>query len=83
MQRGQKPPEGTLRRQPQHLQDAGQHRLTRQKLHVMQPRETHIYGQHHGQYELVHGHGPRHSFHRQRLFDQLLESQLLQHGRYR
>jgi hypothetical protein len=81
MRRRQKPPEGTLGRQPQHPQDAGQHRLPFQKAQMMQPRKTDVSRQHPAQHELIQGHGPRDPLDRQRLFDQLLESEFLQHGR--
>jgi hypothetical protein len=83
VQRGQKPPQGALRRQPQYFQDAGQHRFPIQKAQMMQPRKPHVDSRHHSQHERIHAHGPRDSLHRQRLFYQLLKSQLFQHGGHR
>src|SRR5271170_541669 len=50
---------------------------------MMQTRKADVHRQHHAQHELIHGHAPRGPLHRQRLFHQLLESELLQHSRYR
>jgi hypothetical protein len=55
MQRRQEPPEGTLRRQTQHLLDAGQHRFPLQKSKMMQPGKANVNRQDQGQHELVHG----------------------------
>ena len=80
MQGSQKTPEGTLRRQPQHLQNAHQHRLACQKLQMMQSRKSNVESQHHGQNELIHGHRSGLALHRQGFFHQLLELQFLQQG---
>jgi len=42
MQRGQKTPEGALRRKSRHPQDAGQHRFALKKSQMMQAQEPHI-----------------------------------------
>src|SRR6516162_3388023 len=49
---------------------------------MVQPRETHVDGQHHPQQELVDGHHARNAVNGQSFFNQFLEAQLLQHGRY-
>ena len=49
---------------------------------MVQPRETHVDGQHHPQQELVDGHHTRNAVNGQSFFNQFLEAQLLQHGRY-
>src|ERR1019366_4251507 len=79
MQRRQKPPEGTLRRQLQDLQDPGEHRVVRHKAQVIQAGKAHIQGQHHPQQELVDRHDSRDASHGQGFFYQLLKSQFLQH----
>ena len=84
VQRGQEPPERTLRREPQHAQDSRQHGLALKKPHVMQSRETHVAGQHHRQNELIRWHRPSLPLHSQGLFHQLLEPEFLQqraHGK--
>src|SRR5215469_16519737 len=83
MQRGQKPPERALHRQFEHFQQPGQHRVFGYKPDMIQPKKPNVDGQHHTQNELIHGHYPWHPLHRQCFLDQLLESQLLQHGGYR
>src|SRR5882672_6079491 len=49
---------------------------------MVQPRETYVDGQHHPQQELVDGHHARNAVNGQSFFNQFLEAQLLQHGRY-
>src|ERR1044071_2779476 len=49
---------------------------------MMQTRKPNVDRQNHGQHELIHAHDPRHAFHGEHLFYELLESQLLQHGRH-
>src|SRR5207248_2951509 len=49
---------------------------------MVQPRETHVDGQHHPQQELVDGHHARNAVNGQSFFNQFLEAQFLQHGRY-
>src|SRR5207248_7140172 len=44
--------------------------------------ETHVDGQHHPQQELVDGHHARNAVNGQSFFNQFLEAQFLQHGRY-
>jgi hypothetical protein len=79
MQRSQKTPEGALRRQPQHFQNPRQHRLALQELKVAQSREADVQRQNHGQHKPIHGHGPRDSSDRERLFHKLLKTELFQH----
>ena len=74
VQRSQEPPERALRRRPPHLEDPGQHGLSLQKTQAIQPRETDVAGQRHGQHELIHGHGPGLSPHGEPLFHQLPEA---------
>src|SRR6266550_8962362 len=50
---------------------------------MVQPRETYVNGQHHAEQELVDGHHARNAVNGQSFFNQFLEAQLLQHGRYR
>lgn len=78
-QRGQEAPKGALGREAQHLQNASQHGLTLEEAYMVQPPESHIDRQYDRQHELRHGQGAGLPLHRQRLFDQLLETQLLQH----
>jgi hypothetical protein len=40
----------------------------------VEPREAHVAGQHHGQHELVHGHGLGVALHSQGFFNQLPEA---------
>src|SRR5580765_1818595 len=50
---------------------------------MMQTRKPNVDRQNHSQHELIHAHNPRDASHGEHLFYELLESQLLQHGRHR
>jgi len=56
-------------------------RFPLQKAQMVQPRKPDIQRQHHRQHELVHRHGAREPLDRQRLLDQSLKPEFLQHGR--
>jgi hypothetical protein len=79
MQRGKKAPEGALRRQLRHAQDADQHRFKLQKAQMIEAREPHVAGQNHSQNEPEHGHGARLSLHGQGFLNQPLKAEILQH----
>src|SRR5580704_4222576 len=83
MQRGQKSPEGALRRKFGHAQNAGQHRFALQKAQMVQTREPYVAGQHHPQNKPEHRHRAGLPLGRQRFFDQLLEPKFLQHRGHR
>jgi hypothetical protein len=74
-----KPPEGGLRRQAKHLQNASASAPAPKSADV-QPRKPDVQRQHHSHYELVHRHRPRQPLDLERLLDQRLELESLQHG---
>jgi len=82
MQRCQKPPECALPGQTSHLQHPGQHGILGYKGNVVEAGKPDIDSQYHRQHELINGHGTGNALHRQRFLNQLLETQLLQHGRH-
>lgn len=49
---------------------------------MVQSRETNVDGQHHPEQEFIDGHHARNTMYGQGFFHQLLEAQLLQHGRH-
>ena len=80
MQRGQKAPQRGLRRQPRHLQDAGQDGVARDEAELVEPRKADIEAQHEGQHKLVEAHHTGDSFDAEGLFQQLLEAEFFEQG---
>ena len=82
MQCGEEAPQRGLGRQLRNLQDPGQHGIARNEPQLAQAAEADIDAQNHCQNELVAAHRLCDPLHRQRIFQQRLKTQLLQHGGY-